>query len=218
MSNADAKNSGHAYGTDAGNGGAAGIGIAFGAAEAWGMEEGKIYVYVTGAVNRPGVYGLEKSSMIVEAVEAAGGLTREADEENINMVYRLEGNAMLNIKRKTNSGSEPGSPEIPEGEEWAEASQYGSGVRLTNDYDGQLIVLEDTNNNGPEANNGVKKISINNASKEVLSTLPGIGTATADKIITYREKNGAFKKIEDIMKVTGIKQAKFDAIKDLIMT
>lgn len=61
----------------------------------------------------------------------------------------------------------------------------------------------------------VQRISINTASKEELCTLPGIGKGTADKIIAYRSEH-LFQTIEDLMKVKGIGQAKFDKLKDLI--
>ncbi len=59
-------------------------------------------------------------------------------------------------------------------------------------------------------------ISINAATLDELCTLNGIGEATAQKIIDYRIEHGGFKSIEEIMEVPGIKQAKFDEIKDEI--
>lgn len=64
--------------------------------------------------------------------------------------------------------------------------------------------------------NGDTKININSCSKSDLESLPGIGPATADKILDYRENN-AFKKIEDIMNVSGIGEKKFESIKELII-
>lgn len=63
---------------------------------------------------------------------------------------------------------------------------------------------------------GSSRISINTATKEELCTLPGIGASTADKIIAYRNENGLFQSLEDIMKVKGIGTAKFEKIRDLI--
>jgi competence protein ComEA len=59
-------------------------------------------------------------------------------------------------------------------------------------------------------------VNINTADVDELSRLPGIGQATADAIISYRTQHGRFKTIADIMNVTGIKEAKFDAIRDFI--
>lgn len=60
-----------------------------------------------------------------------------------------------------------------------------------------------------------KKININNASRVQLMRLPGIGEKTADKIIEYRKSN-PFQRIEDIKKVHGIGEKKFEKMKDLI--
>lgn len=64
------------------------------------------------------------------------------------------------------------------------------------------------------ANDG--KVNINKATKEELMTLPGVGASRAESIIQYREKEGTFKKIEDIMQISGIKEGLFEKIKDFI--
>ncbi len=63
---------------------------------------------------------------------------------------------------------------------------------------------------------GSEKVNINTAGAEQLMTLPGIGEARAQDIISYRNANGRFEQIEDIMKVGGIKNASYEKIKDLI--
>ena len=60
------------------------------------------------------------------------------------------------------------------------------------------------------------KVNINEATKEALKKLPGIGDKTADQIIQYREANGVFSSTEDLMKIKGIGQKKYDQIKDKI--
>ena len=59
-----------------------------------------------------------------------------------------------------------------------------------------------------------EKININKASKEELMTLTGIGESKANSIIDYRQKNGNFKKIEEIMNISGIKDSVFSKISD----
>ena len=59
-------------------------------------------------------------------------------------------------------------------------------------------------------------ISLNTASAAELTTLPGVGDATAAAIIAHREKNGPFTSIEGLLDVKGIGPAKFDALKDLV--
>lgn len=93
-------------------------------------------------------------------------------------------------------------------------------------YDGQKIrvysmeetATADTNLGNVSGMQGEKNklVNINTASKDILMTLPGIGESRAESIISYREKNGIFKSIEEIMQVSGIKEAAFEKIKDYI--
>ena len=64
---------------------------------------------------------------------------------------------------------------------------------------------------------GEDRININTASREELMTLNGIGESKASQIISYRETNGLFKKIDDIMNISGIKEGVFSKIKDHII-
>lgn len=59
-------------------------------------------------------------------------------------------------------------------------------------------------------------VNINTADAKTLTSLPGIGETKADAILTYREKNGRFEKVEDIMDVSGIGESTFENIRDLI--
>ncbi len=65
----------------------------------------------------------------------------------------------------------------------------------------------------PEA---TAKIDLNSADQEQLQSLPGIGPSLARRIIDFRDKNGPFERIEDLMNVRGIGERKFDQLKDLI--
>ena len=58
------------------------------------------------------------------------------------------------------------------------------------------------------------KVNINSAGVDELVALPGIGKAYAERIVEYRQKNGPFKKVEDILNVRGIGEKTFDRIKD----
>lgn len=91
--------------------------------------------------------------------------------------------------------------------------------------DGQMVYLyavgEEPKNDGAqkageaqEAEDGL--VNLNTASVEQLMTLPGIGQSKADSIISWREKNGGFGSVEDIMKIEGIKEGVFSKIKDHI--
>jgi competence protein ComEA len=81
-------------------------------------------------------------------------------------------------------------------------------------YDGQKIIILKVGENR-DSIQGLTKgpINLNTANKEQLSTLNGIGEKTADKIINYRQKNGPFSTVEDLMKVSGIGASKLDGIR-----
>ena len=75
---------------------------------------------------------------------------------------------------------------------------------------------EDQNSSGgnPKSDSGL--VNINMADEKELMTLSGVGQSKAESIVAYRNEHGGFSKIEDIMKVTGIKEGVFNKIKDKI--
>lgn len=173
----------------------------------------KIQVYVVGEVNNPGVVTLTKGQIIEDAIKAAGGPTDKADVENINLAYVLNENVMLKILPKP----EPNSDTVVNGTGSGEnnsnvtaQNKIPTGVEIKSDSGG---AVQDESEK-KSASNG--KININTATEAELETLPGVGPSTASKIVSFREKNGNFKKIEDIMNVPGIGQSKFSNMKDFI--
>jgi competence protein ComEA len=59
-------------------------------------------------------------------------------------------------------------------------------------------------------------VNLNTATAEQLTTIPGVGAKTAERIIEYRQKNGGFKKVEDLMNVSGVGEKSFLKMKPLI--
>ena len=150
-----------------------------------------VVVYVCGAVVNPGVYELSEGSRIDDAVIAAGGFSEDADRTYVNLAARLSDGSKLQIPTISETSDETLAKEIES---------------------------FDTGDNGYKsgASDGSGLININTASQTELATLPGIGEGLAGKIIKYRDENGSFKSIEDIMKVSGIKDKLFSKIKDQI--
>ena len=182
-------------------------------------ESDEIKVYIIGCINNPGIITLKKGQMIYEAIETAGGLTEDADVTSINMVYELEENVMLNILPKNVVDLRNKEQENEDKDAYVDA---GSGIQLIKDEGDCVVFTGNTNEKTASANSSYNsnlygKININIASVSELDTLPGIGQITADSIVKYRQQYGKFKSIEDIMNVPGIKEGKFEKIKDFII-
>ena len=147
-----------------------------------------IMVDIGGEVNDPMVAELEEGSRVEDAINAAGGVTEDADLTEINRAAFLEdGDKIL----------------IPEKQEVALND-------ISNATDGSVKGSYTSYSDG--------KININTAGSEELQMLDGVGPVTAEKIIDYRESNGRFKDIEDIKNVSGIGEKTFEKLKDDIRT
>ena len=152
------------------------------------QEDTTITVYVSGEVNSPGLVELPSDSRIADAIKACGDFTPLADKTKINLAQKLTDGMQIQVSSK--------APVINSNEQ-----------------------VNDTNSNSPSNNNSSSNlININTATKEELDTLPGIGPATAQKIIDYRQEYGNFSSIEDIKNVKGIGEAKFSKMQDKICT
>jgi len=150
-----------------------------------------LHVFVNGQVAAPDVYELLPGSLVRDALAAAGGLTAEASADFVNLAQPVQDGMQVFVPKV---GEETAVP--------------------------QLIIPSPTDNSSntaaklPGTTGGL--LNINTASAADLDTLPGIGLSTAQKIIDYREENGLFTAVADIMNVSGIGPAKFAAIQDLI--
>lgn len=154
--------------------------------------EGKIIVHITGEVKNTGILVLKEEARIADAIESAGGATEEADLNKINLAYTLKDGQKIYIPNK-------------EDEENIAYITEGSGNNVSVE-------------NGDESEMKEKiKININTASQAELEELPGIGEAIASRIIEHREENGRFNKIEDLLNVKGIGDAKLAEIKEYVV-
>lgn len=163
-------------------------------------------VDIKGAVNHPGVYELSEASRIIDGIEKAGGLTKEADTTLINLSKKIEDGMVIIVYTKE---------EINKYQESMKTPTINETVQL---IEKECLPCPDEGLNGACINQVEvgEKISINQATIEELDSLPGIGLTKAEAIIEYRNKNGEFKNIEELMFVSGIGSSLFDQIKDLI--
>ena len=165
-------------------------------------EETKtLVVHICGAVSAPGVYELPAGSRIIDAVEAGGGFLPEADEACCNLAEEIVDGCQIYIMTKSESCADG-------------QTEKKAGIQTSPDSDMQTTDRNVRSNSAPALENGL--VNLNTADVAALMTLPGIGESRAKAIISYREQHGAFAQIEDIMKISGIKQAAFSKIKDKI--
>ena len=163
-------------------------------------EENKIIVHISGEVKNQGIVELEENSRVNDAIEKAGGVTENAYMKDINLAYKLEDGMKIYIPSK----------------EEVENNKNVGDVLSGNRYYNSAENINGSSNVNSEDNESKKKVNINTANKDELDTLPGIGEATAEKIIEYRNKNGKFASKEEIKEVSGIGDSKYEQIKDLI--
>lgn len=168
----------------------------------------------------------EQLEGLVEVKELEDNKEQEISEDTIIMVH-ISGQVY-----------NPGIVELKIGERLKDAIEYSGGLKKEADIDKinlakklsdedkiyipkvgeeteniQDMSIENFQNTKAESTG---KVNINNCTKELLISLPGIGEVTSEKIINYRNEN-KFNTIEDIKKVSGIGEKKFDEIKDLII-
>lgn len=150
-------------------------------------EKNYIVLHITREVINPGIIKIEEGQRVADAIEAAGGVTPNANVNKINLAYILKDGQKLYV------------PSIYDEEE----------KEFITENIGKNILDESIENNNI-------KININTATESQLENLSGIGPSTAMKIVNYRKENGLFKSIDEIKNVPGIGESKFNAIKDNI--
>jgi competence protein ComEA len=151
-----------------------------------------ITVHVVGSVKNPGVYRLKYGSRINDGIVAAGGATSAANLDVINLATVLNEGEQIYVPER---GEKP--------HVITNRPQLGGAGGAAGGLDGV---------GGATGSAALQLININLASVVELEQLPGVGPSTAKAIVAYREKNGAFLKVEDLLKVRGIGPAKLSEI------
>jgi len=153
------------------------------------QERASITVNITGAIASPGVYTLDEGSRLIELIELAGGAHDEADLERVNQAAHLQDAAHIRI------------PFVGEYEGFALADVF---------VDSGVAGASSASNANPAL------VNINTASRAELETLPGVGPVIAGNIIDFRERNGSFNHIDDLLSVNRIGAALLESMRHLI--
>ena len=146
-----------------------------------------LFVHVSGEVNNPGLCQVQHDARVADAVQAAGGFTERSDADTVNLARPVQDGEHIHINAKVE----------------------GESVTST-------VSEEGGDSTGESAQSASKLVNINQASKQDLVALPGIGESTAQKIVADRQSNGPFESIEDLKRVSGIGDRKLEALRDLI--
>lgn len=153
-------------------------------------EPVSMWVHVAGSVMRPGLYEVAAGGRVGDAVAVAGGPIGDACVDAVNLARPLADGERIYV---------PTSEEVAAGGGLAELAPAGG-----------------AGDAGSGGAGGSGLIDLNLASEAELQTLPGVGPATATKIVADRESNGPFTSPEDLMRVSGIAEKKYEALRDLI--
>ena len=155
-------------------------------------KENTIIVHITGEVKNAGIIELPEESRIADAIEQAGGVTEEADLDQVNLAFVLSDGQKIYIPNKKER----------------EANEEKAYITAES---GNNVIIKDKIEGGKK-----QKVNINEAKQEDFEQLPGIGPSIAKKIIEYREQNGKFTSIDELQEVKGIGEAKLENIKEYI--
>lgn len=156
----------------------------------------QVPVYICGEIIQPGVYYVESESILNDVIVLSGGFTADADKNYLNLAGRVISNQKIYV------------PKV--GEEIDKyLNSYDNGESLFS----QETALGSYNSLSQEYS---KMININTASEKELQTLSGIGEVKARAIIAYRNSIGKFKRIEELLNVSGIGDKTFEKIRAFV--
>ena len=165
------------------------------------------FVHVCGEVRNPGVYELQEGQRVFQAIAMAGGFSDYAARDYLNQAEMVWDGMKLQVPSQEQA-SDP---------DWINPFGNGSdgSTTGTNQRSGHAGGSQDRAGSSEDhIISPSEKVNLNTAAKEELMTLRGIGEARALDIIRYRQEKGGFERIEDIMEISGIKDAAFQKIKD----
>lgn len=157
----------------------------------------ELVVQAAGAVARPGVFRLPVDARVDDLVREAGGLTAEADADRVNLAAPLADGERVWVPRQ----GEEQPPDVVAGTGGGTAPGSGGPSSAAGGAGGSAV---------PEV------VDLNAATAEQLDTLPGVGPATATAILAYRDENGPFGSVDELLEVRGIGDAKLEQLRPLV--
>ncbi len=158
-------------------------------------------VDIKGAIKNPGVYEVKENTRIYEVIDMAGGLKEQATTSNMNLSKKVLDEMVIYIFSE---------------EEYQKKMTCEVKNETIGEISKEIASKESIINPSNEKETELKQVSLNNATKEELMTLEGIGEAKALSILEYRTQKNGFQKIEELKEVSGIGEALYEKIKNYI--
>ena len=165
-------------------------------------EPTELIVHAAGAVVRPGVYRLPPGARVADVIDAAGGLSPDADGDRVNLAAPVADGERIWVP----SRGEQAPPDVIAG--------TGGGSVLASPSDG--TGGSTTDGGGGTGPTPATPLDLNQATAEQLDGLPGVGPATATAILAYRDEHGRFGSVEELLDVRGIGDAKLEQLRPLV--
>lgn len=189
----------------------------------------KIVVHVTGAVKNAGVFEFAPNDRVKDALVRAGGAWSNADLSGLNLAAKLVDGSQLRVPKM---GTVDKAPDATAPRTRSSAPPRLEGVAplpvaVPPAYQASVEPVYSTNaaptpvREKPSRSSGTKKapsapISINTASAEELTQLPGVGPSTAAAILAYRQERGGFSSIDELNEVKGIGPKKLEKMRPFV--
>jgi competence protein ComEA len=151
-----------------------------------------VFVQVAGAVSRPGVYEVDAGSRVFQVLLEAGGVGPEGDEQALPLAATVADGMRVFVPRK------------------------GEGTAGGGDRGGDTTSSADIIVSAPAPGAASSPVSLSTATAAELDVLPGIGPATAARIVAFRESNGPFNSVEELDDVPGIGPATIERLRSLV--
>ena len=188
---------------------------------------GPVVVDVAGAVKNPGVVHLPADSRVVDALHAVGGPQDDADLSQVNLAAKLVDGTQLKIPEKEPAGSSVSNKPARASTRHTvpplqiDKNGYFAPVTVAPEYQPRSATASlsspvDEGNAHRSAKKTPAVVDINTAGLEELQALPDVGPATAQKILDYRQQNGAFKTVDELTAVKGIGEKKLEKMRPYV--
>ena len=163
-------------------------------------------MHIAGAVKTPGVQTLPADARAIDALEAAGGATPDADLNRVNLAGSLSDGTQLYIPKT----GETAAPVLAAPAGGNSASPSGSPGAAQNP-----AAPKSSAGTGQQSAPG-SPINLNTATAEQLQTLPRIGPSLAARIISWRDAHGGFKSVDELDAVPGIGPSLMSSLRPLV--